>query len=133
MVNGKVCVVIMAAGDRVLLLKRGAARNHEWQPVTGNLDGDETPAAGAIREVAEETGFSGGRLVPTDLVIRFTKADRAFEEHVFAYVLDQERVPALSHEHVAHEWIEGADAAGRVAYNGQRTAIGACRAVGTHG
>ncbi len=120
----KVCVVI-TCGARVLLLERGAARRHEWQPVTGHVDDGEKPRAAALREIAEETGFDSGDLRATGLVVRFAHDATAFEEHVYAYELASEDAPALSHEHVAFAWLTREEALARVAYEGQRDAISA--------
>ncbi|MDQ7990321.1 MAG: dihydroneopterin triphosphate diphosphatase [Candidatus Dactylopiibacterium sp.] len=51
-----VLVVIHTPDLRVLLIER-AAHPGFWQSVTGSLEGDETPAATALRELAEETGL----------------------------------------------------------------------------
>jgi dATP pyrophosphohydrolase len=52
-----VLVVIHDVSCNVLLLERAAHPGY-WQSVTGSQEGDETLAATARREVAEETGFS---------------------------------------------------------------------------
>ena len=58
--NGVTAVVLRDApphpgpDDEVLLVRR--ADNGRWAPVTGILDPGEEPAAGAVREVLEETG-----------------------------------------------------------------------------
>lgn len=59
-----VLVVIHDPAQNVLLLERAAHPGY-WQSVTGSLEGDESPAAAACREVAEETGIA---CAPSDLI-----------------------------------------------------------------
>jgi len=59
-----VLVVIHTPALDVLLLERAAHPGY-WQSVTGSLEGDETPAVTAVREVAEETGIA---CRPADLI-----------------------------------------------------------------
>ncbi len=50
--------VVLHDGDgRVLLLHRKPERGNFWQPVTGTIEMEETPAEAAAREVLEETGY----------------------------------------------------------------------------
>ena len=49
-----VTAVVLDDADRVLLVRR--ADNDRWALVTGCLEPGEQPAAGALREVEEETG-----------------------------------------------------------------------------
>lgn len=51
-----VTAVVFADDGRVLLVRR--ADNGRWALVTGCLEPGEQPAAGAIREIAEETGVA---------------------------------------------------------------------------
>ncbi|GAB3801359.1 NUDIX hydrolase [Micromonospora zhanjiangensis] len=60
-------MLLVDGGDRILLL-RGfdpARPEHRfWMTPGGGLDADESPAAAAVRELAEETGL---RLAPEEL------------------------------------------------------------------
>ncbi|MFG1996713.1 NUDIX domain-containing protein [Actinoplanes sp. NPDC048988] len=49
-----VIAVVLDDRDRVLLVRR--SDTHEWALTTGCLEPGEQPAAGAVREVREETG-----------------------------------------------------------------------------
>jgi ADP-ribose pyrophosphatase YjhB (NUDIX family) len=51
--NG-VIAVVLDEHDRVLMVRR--SDTHDWALVTGCLEPGEQPAAGAVREVLEETG-----------------------------------------------------------------------------
>ena len=49
--------VMIADGDRVLLLHRRAERGNFWQPITGSIEPGESPLETAQREIVEETGI----------------------------------------------------------------------------
>lgn len=56
----------MVRGDQALLI---ATRNGtRWQLPKGRLEGSETPAQAAVREVEEETGVYGHVLEPLDTI-----------------------------------------------------------------
>ena len=60
-----VCCATLVDGDSVLLIERGRGANvGAWALAGGHLEADEPPAAGAARELAEETGFT---VAPDDL------------------------------------------------------------------
>ena len=55
--------ILFFTGDRVLLLKRSADAKDApgtWGLPGGHIEGDENPAAAAIRETREETGYNVG-------------------------------------------------------------------------
>jgi ADP-ribose pyrophosphatase YjhB (NUDIX family) len=58
-----VTAVVLDDAERVLLVRR--ADNDRWALVTGCLEPGEQPAAGALREVEEETGV----LVETERIV----------------------------------------------------------------
>lgn len=60
-----VLVVIHDPERNILLLERAAHPGY-WQSVTGSLEGAESPAAAAVREVREETGIACGADGPAD-------------------------------------------------------------------
>jgi lipoyl(octanoyl) transferase len=62
--------VLLHDGNRVLLLHRRPERGNFWQPVTGTMDGAESPLETARREIVEETGQSGDPR-PLDLTQSF--------------------------------------------------------------
>ncbi|HEV8659837.1 MAG TPA: lipoyl(octanoyl) transferase LipB [Thermoanaerobaculia bacterium] len=51
--------VVVHDDHRVLLLHRRPERGDYWQPITGAIESDETPADTARREIVEETGHTG--------------------------------------------------------------------------
>jgi dATP pyrophosphohydrolase len=66
-----VLVLVYASDGSILLLRRSRPFDF-WQSVTGSLQRDETHAAAAARELAEETGFAG------EGILTFSGNSRAF-------------------------------------------------------
>ena len=61
---GAVTVIPVLAADRVVMIRnhRIAVGERLWELPAGKLEPDETPEAAALRELAEETGYLGGRV-----------------------------------------------------------------------
>jgi dihydroneopterin triphosphate diphosphatase len=51
------CIVFKRNPLQFLLLKRIPSKGGFWQPVSGGLEGDETPIEAAYRELEEETNI----------------------------------------------------------------------------
>ncbi len=119
-----VLVVIHTPALDVLLIER-ADRPGYWQSVTGSLDTeDEALEVTARREVAEETGITGGTLqdwqqtnvyeIYATWRHRYAPGVTHNTEHVFGLLLPQRLPVSLSpQEHLAHQWLPWADAAAR--------------------
>lgn len=118
-------LVVVHTDELALLLKR--RRPFEfWQSITGTLDPDETPAAAARRELAEETGLdTEGELAATGVTRRFVIDPRwrhryapgvvENTEHEWRYRLESPVDIALAvDEHSAYEWLPIGAAAARV-------------------
>ena len=117
-----VLVVIHTPALDVLLIER-ADRPGYWQSVTGSLDTeDEALEVTARREVAEETGITGGTLqdwqqtnvyeIYATWRHRYAPGVTHNTEHVFGLLLPQRLPVSLSpQEHLAHQWLPWADAA----------------------
>jgi dATP pyrophosphohydrolase len=131
-----VLVVIHTADLEVLLLER-ASRTGFWQSVTGSLDyPEETLAAAAAREVAEETGIqaSAGSLQDWGITNtfeiflqwrhRYAAGVTHNTEHVFGLALPR-RIPVTlePREHVAFAWLPWREAAQRCFSWSNRDAI----------
>ena len=119
-----VLVVIHTGELQVLLIER-ADRPGYWQSVTGSLDREDEPLADtARREVAEETGITGGELRDWGLENvyeiypvwrhRYASGVTHNPEHVFglrlAAVVDVRLDPR---EHLRHVWLPWREAADR--------------------
>jgi dATP pyrophosphohydrolase len=119
-----VLVVIHTPALDVLLIER-ADRPGYWQSVTGSLDhADEPLEATAWREVAEETGITGGILLDWGLSNvyeiypvwrhRYAPGVSHNTEHVFGLTLPA-RVPVTLNprEHLQYQWLPWREAADR--------------------
>jgi 8-oxo-dGTP pyrophosphatase MutT (NUDIX family) len=119
------------ARPEVLLLRRAATKAilpGLWQCVSGSLEAGERVAVGALRELAEETGFGAGDIeafYDLDLVNAFHEpsVDAVMMAAVFAVRLRPDAEPTLSVEHDAARWLPVEDAHHEVIWPGYRTAI----------
>jgi 8-oxo-dGTP pyrophosphatase MutT (NUDIX family) len=119
-----------AAGIEILLLRRAPGRILPglWQCVSGSLEPDERVAHGALRELAEETGFDGSStqaFYDLDLVNQFHEpsVDGIMTAAVFAVRVGPGAEPRLSHEHDAACWLPVEAAHREVIWPGYRAAI----------
>ena len=114
----------------ILLIRRAPGRILPglWQCVSGSLEPGERIALGALRELAEETGFGPTEiqaLYDLDLVNQFHEPsmDGVVTAAVFAVWLRPDAEPTLSHEHDAARWMPVEQAHREVIWPGYRTAI----------
>jgi dATP pyrophosphohydrolase len=119
-----VLVVIHTAALEVLLIER-ADKPGYWQSVTGSLDRVDEPLADTCRrEVAEETGITGGTLRDWGLVNvyeiypvwrhRYAPGTAHNTEHVFGLTVDAGTPVVLNpREHLAWAWLPWREAADR--------------------
>jgi 8-oxo-dGTP pyrophosphatase MutT (NUDIX family) len=118
------------ARPEVLLMRRAQGRILPglWQCVSGTLEKGERVALGALRELAEETGFGAADIeafYDLDLVNQFHEpsVDGIVTAAVFAVRLHVDAEPKLSHEHDAAEWHALEQAHDEVIWPGYRIAI----------
>lgn len=122
--------VAEAGGVDILLIRRSPGRILPglWQCVSGSLEPDERVAIGALREVAEETGYgpdSIEALYDLDLVNQFHEpsVDAVLFSAVFAVRVRGGVEPVLSPEHTAFRWLGLEEASRAVVWPGYRDAI----------
>jgi 8-oxo-dGTP pyrophosphatase MutT (NUDIX family) len=114
----------------ILLIRRAPGRILPglWQCVSGSLEAGERVTQGALRELAEETGFQAPDIeafFDLDLVNQFHEpsVDAVLTAAVFAVRLRPKVEPRLSHEHDGARWLVLDDAHDEVVWPGYRTAI----------
>lgn len=107
-----------ARGREYLLLRRVATHGGFWQSVTGSLEGDETHAQAAIREVGEETGIvaHASQLLALDLInvfeiapqwrVKYAPGVTHNEEVCFALRVEKRDAQLDSLEHDAYVWVD---------------------------
>jgi|GEM_PF-513444 len=101
-----------------LLLRCVAMHGGFWQSVTGSLEGNETHAQAALREVSEETGIvaHASELVALDLInvfeiapqwrVKYAPGVTHNEEVCFALRVEKRDIQLDSLEHDAYEWVD---------------------------
>jgi 8-oxo-dGTP pyrophosphatase MutT (NUDIX family) len=114
----------------ILLIRRSPGRILPglWQCVSGALEPGERVAAGALRELAEETGFGPDDIesfYDLDLVNQFHEpsVDGIVSAAIFAVRLRVDAEPQLSPEHDDAHWHDLEEAHQQVIWPGYRTAI----------
>jgi len=114
----------------ILLIKRSPGRILPglWQCVSGTLEPGERVTAGALRELAEETGFGAADIeafYDLDLVNQFHEpsVDGIVTAAVFAVRLPADAEPHLSPEHDGAQWHALEEAHDLVIWRGYRIAI----------
>jgi dihydroneopterin triphosphate diphosphatase len=119
-------VLIHTPELQILLLERADKAGY-WQSVTGSIEGDETPAQAAVREVQEETGLDALAYDFQDWQTsniyqiyphwrhRYAPGVVENTEHLFGLCVPSALAVTLAaDEHVRYEWLDWRDAAKKV-------------------
>jgi dATP pyrophosphohydrolase len=130
-----VLIVIYTDSGDFLLVERCRPAGF-WQSVTGSLEWGESPAAGARREVLEETGITAGVLKDLEWTQVYPISPaygrgRVYPpgvthnlEHAFALELPRQVPVVLSpEEHLRHCWVPAGEALELVASHTNRAVI----------
>jgi 8-oxo-dGTP pyrophosphatase MutT (NUDIX family) len=117
-------------GIEILLMRRSPGRILPglWQCVSGSLEPGETVAAGALRELGEETGFGADQIAgffDLDQVNQFHEpsAGGVVSAVVFAVRVPAGAEPLLSHEHDSMRWVSPDEALRIVIWPAYRESI----------
>ena len=100
-----------------------------WQPVMGHIEGDETAAAAALRELHEETAYAPGHglsdLWQLETVnTYFTAAkNHVMMSPCFAACVVPGQQPQLDDDHDNYRWVRREQAERLFAWPGQRVAV----------
>ena len=103
--TGVVVVVARVEGSApsLLFVRRAGGRfDRQWWPVTGTLETDEAPLAGALRELEEETSLHPETVYDTGLTAADTVGHGVLK--VFVAIVDPRLEVRLNWEHEAHRW-----------------------------
>ena len=117
------------AGGRVeyLLLQRHAEEDLPltWQPVYGRAKKKETALAGALRELAEETGLAPLEVWQVDRIEVFfsMRVDRPTLTAVFCCRVAEDAAVRTSEEHQDHAWLSYEAALERLLWRNQRESL----------
>jgi 8-oxo-dGTP pyrophosphatase MutT (NUDIX family) len=129
-------VIVVRRDDRYLVLKRVPERQGYWNLAAGGLEHGEAPAAGAARELHEETGLQGVALVdlgldlsyslvgdPPEVKARFAPGTETVTLHAFLARAPEGWEPALDEEHDDYRWCTAEEAVALLAYPEARAAL----------
>ena len=112
-------VVVIDPDDRILLFDTKLGYTQVWMTPGGGLEANETPEAGALRELWEETGLTGVSLSPCIWRVRFRFHHRGIvydqQELYFAtrverfHISEANRTRTEKTEIAKHRWWSAAE------------------------
>ena len=120
---------VVVDGDRVVVIvpvKRGPGGRRVLGLPKGHLDGDETPAEAATREVAEEAGVSGELLGELgDVDYDYARRGRRVAKRVRFFLFAYRAGDPADHDHEIERayWMPLSEAADALTYDGEREMV----------
>ena len=120
---------VVVSGGRVITIvpvKRAADGSRVLGLPKGHPDGDETPEQAATREVAEEAGVRAALVEPLgDVEYRYERQGRPVRKVVRFFLFDYCSGDLADHDHEIEDaqWMELAEAARRLTYEGEREMV----------
>lgn len=106
----------------------------QWQFIAGGGEDLETPAEAAVREISEEGGIFGVKVIPLTSMC-YIRADIFPKRHLYGWPEDMHVLPEyafgfaceeeikLSHEHTECVWLSFEDAYAKLQWDSNRTAL----------
>ena len=106
----------------------------QWQFIAGGGEDRETPVEAAVREISEEGGIFGVKVIPLTSMC-YIRADTFPKRHLYGWPEDMYVLPEyafgfacteeirLSHEHTECVWLSFEDAYAKLQWDSNRTAL----------
>jgi len=106
----------------------------QWQFIAGGGEDRETPVEAAVREISEEGGIFGVKVIPLTSMC-YIRADIFPKRHLYGWPEDMYVLPEyafgfacveeikLSHEHTECVWLSFEDAYTKLQWDSNRTAL----------
>lgn len=115
------CWIIHKDKQEVLLLQvpEKKARPSFFQPITGGIEGDETPGQACCREVFEETGLkiNTSEVACVKSGFKVDIDDQLQIDKTIYYIYTDHFTPVLSpSEHVSYKWVKSTDVQANLMY-----------------
>jgi len=101
------CIFVAKDTGRILLAHRGSRVDfepHTWGTWGGKIDEGESPATAAVREIEEETGYSGKYKLY--FLYTFEDPGAGFKYYNYLVVVPMEFTPQLNWENDNSKWVE---------------------------
>lgn len=127
-VPGVVDVYVLHLADgkpEVLVMQRALTARcpGAWETVHGNIDADERPEDGAVRELREETGITPDRLYNVTVQPFYLHTMGTVQLAIVFAAFVREKSVTLGEEHQSFEWLTPDEASNRFAWPREREAL----------
>jgi len=103
------CWIFNQVTQKVLLLHVPISKDSSvsfWQPITGGIEGNESPLKACVREVVEETGLiiNEQNLIGWKETIRVNIPTLNIKKSLFLGIIDDSEIN-ISEEHDEYKWV----------------------------